>query len=308
MLGALSGSIAAVAGCVCGEAWPGYWFALHVEDVSQADGRWRTAVRATVSFLNVDDAEWGVQGLSLGAYGPEPTLLDATAVGSLRWGDVPESERESGECVTSGETSERVVLETERPPYYVGPRIDHEPTRSELDSHGADRFESIDALAYEGSVSVADWPPTSVAPDDYGRAPVRDLPWPRPEDSRVEETDAFQEVTFDVDSTCASEREPSPQLWEDSLDVSIEWARSIPEGRCARPVLQSVGRSGSTLVVEVGLHEVPHVPCRDCARMQYHVRAKYRDRASDGPVETAVVRHVAADGTVVEEARATTAE
>lgn len=291
-LGAVAGATVALAGCGCGDPFPGFDLQLSLEELTQDGGSTTATVEATVDFLNYDDG--GVRGLSIGSFAPGPALRSTASIGSMTWADVPDENREEGECATSGELTERVELTTDDPPYWIGPRIANQQTVGEFE--GGD-FEEIEGLVYDGPADT--WPPDSVTAADYRPERIEQLPWPRPDDVAPADTSGFSSVSMHVDAHCGHRSREQPRLSTDYGSTTVDWARPVPDDGPARPQLRSIGLDGGHLELRIGLHEVPWEPDRGCEIRRYRVDVVPAGREEHG-IERATIEHLDADGEVEE--------
>lgn len=312
LLGGLAGASAGLAGCIvgfCGDPFPGFRLDLTLVSVVEDGDGWRSTVDATVDYLNVGDEEEGVAGLAIGAYDPAPTLLDEATVGSLRWGDVPEENREDDGCAPEGAVTKRAELVTPEPPHAIGPRFDSDDTLEAFDDRDLER---IGALRYargrgtsgrEGDGDDSDWPPETVGAGSYEPTDVVELPWPTPDDVAVESSPGVTDLGLRIEPHCW-ERRGSHQLFLDGGTFRLHWDRPVPEAGSSRPVLLHAERSGATVHLEIGLRDVPHVPERHCQHRRYVATGSVAETGTDGDtppvVERITVTHLDADGEPLE--------
>lgn len=302
VVGALAGAGASLAGCIisnCGDPFPGFGLDLTVESIEETETGWRTTVAATVDYLNIRDDEVGVDGLAIGAYDPSPSLLAETTVGSMRWGDVPEENREHDGCAPQGTIAERVELATAEPPHSIGPRVYSGETLAAFDDGDLDPVTAQSYAQQQGS----GWPPDRPDAASYESVEVAELPWPPPEDVAIDRSPGLTGVGFRIGPHCA-ERRRDHQLFVDREGFRLHWDRAVPDGR-TRPVLQEITRNGSTVEATIGLRSVDHVPARSCAHRSYTLFGDAEDGADrgttdGGTIERVIVTHVESDGAVVE--------
>lgn len=141
-----AGAVTALAGCGC-EAFPGSNIELTVDDLSRAGSGWDFGVTATATFVNPDE-DASLDGVDVAAYSRDRRVLDHETVGDMRWADVPDENREDGDCATSGSLVTPVVLSVDEVPYFVGPRFTDGETARDFTPEGAGGFSRIVALRY----------------------------------------------------------------------------------------------------------------------------------------------------------------
>lgn len=294
ILGAVAGATAALAGCGCGDPFPSFGLQLSLEELTQRGGSTTATVAATADFLNREDG--GVRDLSIGSYAPGPTLRSTASVGSMTWADVPDENREDGECATSGVLTETVELTTDDPPYWISPRITDQETVGEFEGG---EFDDLEGLIYDGPADT--WPPDSVTAEDYRPQRIEGLPWPRPNDVAPADTSDFTSISMDVEAECGHRSRSGPWLSTDFDSATVRWARPVPAEGPSRPQLQSIGLDGSHLELRIGLHEVPWEPDRGCGMRRYGVDVQFERTDPEGnPITDATIEHLSSDGDVRE--------
>ena len=294
------GAYGLLAGCVgCSPGQTAWRLGLDLHDIQAVDAGWELVVSAGLDIENASVDGDGVGPFEITLYDQETTVLGTELVDGLRWEDVPESQREETECASRGSTSVTRTVTVADVPTYIGPRFRDPADARTLLTGLSSEIESLTAVRYAGS-KPGKGTDEAVAPTDFEQVDVGRLPWPEPDNQAIRSTEILQNVQFHAGPGCTRSRPGVEERFDDGT-LFLEWARPVPDGSCQRPYLSDARVEDGRLVFEIGLHEPPHVLCRECSMRRYTIQATVD--ADPLPFETVELVHIDSEGTVIERVR-----
>lgn len=238
-----TGAVTALAGCGC-EAFPGSNIELTVDDLSPTGGGWELAVTATATFINPDEGT-SLDGVDIAAYSRDRRVLDHETVGDMRWADVPDENRDDGNCTTSGSLVTPVTLSVDEVPYSIGPRFTDGKTARAFAPEGSGGFNRIIARRY-GDVPTPTRPPARPTTTRNGTRPTNSTP--QTATTTAAATDRPSETV--TDSRPVTEQTPTQVEWPPSdpsadayreIDiVGVPWPRPYEQALYETPALSTV--------------------------------------------------------------------
>lgn len=242
VLATLGASAAGIlAGCGC-EAFPGRNIELAVDDLASAGGGWELGVTATATFINPDE-DTSLDGVDIAAYSRDRRVLDHETVGGMRWADVPDENREDGDCATSGSLVVPATLSVDEVPYWIGPRFTDGETARAFAPEGSDGFSRLIARRY-GDRPTPTRPTARPTTTRNGTRPSNSTP------QTGTTTAAGTDRPPGTDSRPVTDRTPTQVAWppsdpsaDDYREVSVEglpWPRPHEQALYETPALSTV--------------------------------------------------------------------